>query len=76
VSGRYWKKPSRKEVADLLDEFHAAGWRILDPPKYYTVRCPCGGHQRQVHLTPSTSKYCKNVLKWLHRQPCYRTKEE
>ncbi|WP_409494952.1 hypothetical protein [Amycolatopsis sp. cmx-11-12] len=43
----------------------------MDPPTYYTVRCPCGQHQRWIHLTPSGSNYGKNALSWLLRQPCY-----
>lgn len=69
--GRYWRKASRKEIECLLGEFHDAGWTIIDPPKYYTVRCPCGQHQRWIHLTPSSAAYVKNALQWLYRQSCY-----
>ena len=69
--GRYWKKPSRKDIGALLGEFHEAGWTIEDPPKYYRVKCPCGLHQRWIHLTPSNPQYAKNALAWLYRQSCY-----
>lgn len=69
--GRYWKKHPRKDLESLLGEFHDAGWRIIDPPRYYTVRCPCGRHQRSIHLTPSDPKYAQNALRWLYRQQCY-----
>jgi hypothetical protein len=66
----YWKRHPKKELEALLGEFHEAGWTILDPPRYYTVRCPCGDHQRQIHLTPSNPTYVKDAYRWLRRQPC------
>jgi hypothetical protein len=68
----YWKRHPDKELEALLGEFHLAGWRIIDPPTYYQVRCPCGDHKRSIHLTPSNRNYVRNALKWLYRQPCYR----
>ncbi len=68
--GRYWQRPSNKEIGLLLDDFDAAGWRIIDPPKYYKVLCPCGAHKRWIHLTPSGSNYAKNARAWLKRQTC------
>jgi len=67
----YWRKHPKKELEDVLNLFHQAGWAVLDPPTYYTVRCPCGAHQRWVHLTPSGVNYGKNAVAWLRRQPCY-----
>lgn len=75
MAGRYWKRHQKKELEAVLQEFHEAGWTVLNPPRYYTVRCPCGEHQRQIHLTPSSANYAKNVLKWLYRQSCYGAKE-
>ena len=66
----YWKKHPRKELDAVLDAFHDAGWAVLDPPRYYKVRCPCGKHQRSIHLTPSDPNYMRNALKWLARQQC------
>lgn len=65
----YWKKHKNKDGEALLKELAAQGWKIKDPPKYYSVRCPCGAHQRQVHLTPSDPNYWKNVLSWAKRCP-------
>lgn len=67
-----WRKHPRKEIEALLGEFHEAGWRIEDPPKYYRVFCPCGKHLRSIHLTPSDPRYVNHALRWLYRQPCYR----
>lgn len=67
----YWRRAGRKDIEALLGEYHAAGWSIQDPPKYYRVQCPCGSHQRWIHLTPSDPNYVKNALGWLYRQPCY-----
>lgn len=68
----YWKKHPRKELEAVLEHYHQAGWRIVGPPRYYTVKCPCGQHQRWIHLTPSGANYGKNALAWLERQPCYK----
>jgi hypothetical protein len=68
----YWKKATRKDIEALLGEFHAAGWKIVDPPTYYRVTCPCGTHLRWIHLTPSGAGYVRDTLKWLYRQPCYK----
>lgn len=66
----YWKRHPSKDLEALLDEFHAAGWRIQDPPTYYKVLCPCGEHQRWIHLTPSNPNYGKDASRWLRRQQC------
>jgi len=71
MPGRHWKKHPRKEIEALLGEFCEADWRVEDPPTYYRVKCPCGDHQRSIHLTPSDPNYAKNALRWLYRQPCY-----
>lgn len=69
----YWRK-AKKDVEVILVAFDAAGWTVLDPPKYYTVRCPCGHHQRWIHLTPSDPDYGRNAIAWLHRQDCFAEK--
>lgn len=75
--GRYWKKHPIKEIEELLVEFDAAGWRVIDPPKYYKVYCPCAEkHKRTVHLTPSSRNYILDTQSWLHRQPCYKDRKE
>lgn len=71
MTGRYWRKHPRKDLEALLGEFHEAGWTIENPPTYYRVRCPCGKHQRWVHLTPSSPHYAKHVIQWLYNQTCY-----
>jgi hypothetical protein len=67
----YWRRHQKPELEDVLERFHQAGWRIEDPPKYYTVKCPCGLHQRWIHLTPSNPRYGRQAINWLQRQPCY-----
>ncbi|GAA4855589.1 hypothetical protein [Saccharopolyspora cebuensis] len=66
----YWKKHPRKDMEKVLEIFHQNGWRVEDPPKYYRVKCPCGDHQRSIHLTPSNPKYGEQALGWLYRQVC------
>ncbi|GAA4283321.1 hypothetical protein GCM10022261_08520 [Brevibacterium daeguense] len=70
--GRYWRKHPNKELEALLEEFHEAGWQIINPKKkYYKVRCPCGSHYRSIHISPSNPRYSQDALSWLYRQPCY-----
>ena len=66
----YWKKHQDKDLEKVLEVFDQHGWRIEDPPKYYRVKCPCGDHQRSIHLTPSNPNYGQQALRWLYRQPC------
>lgn len=68
----YWKKHPKKDLESVLNELHEHGYEIRDPPTYYTVRCPCGAHQRQVHLTPSSHHYGNHVLQWARRLPCWK----
>ena len=67
----YWKKHRREDIEAVLEAFDAAGWRVQNPPTFYRVLCPCGDHQRSIHLTPSGTNYGRNALMWLYRQPCY-----
>ncbi|RFU18840.1 hypothetical protein D0Z06_24580 [Geodermatophilus marinus] len=68
----YWKRHKRKDLEEVLEVFHQAGWLIEDPPTYYTLKCPCGKHMRWLHLTPSGANYGRNALAWGRRQPCWR----
>lgn len=68
----YWQRHPKQTLQAVLGEFHEAGWTIQDPPKYYRVQCPCGLHQRSIHLTPSDPNYARNALRWLRRQTCYQ----
>jgi hypothetical protein len=71
----YWKKHIKKDLELVLALLDRHGYKILNPPKYYTVRCPCGQHQRQVHLTPSNPNYGKEVIKWARKLNCWRDDE-
>lgn len=72
MMARQWRKAANKDVEALLQEFADAGWTVTDSAKYYRVKCPCGAHQRWIHLTPSGGNYTRNASKWLYRQPCMR----
>ncbi|RBP66452.1 hypothetical protein DFO66_103402 [Brevibacterium sanguinis] len=72
----YWKRHQKPDLEDVLQQFHDAGWSIEDPPKYYTVKCPCGYHMRQIHLTPSNRHYANQALKWMNRQECMQPQEQ
>jgi hypothetical protein len=60
-----------KELEAVLREVEQRGWRV-DKPNYFRLLCPCGKHQRRVHLTPSNPNYELNLRKWLERQPCWK----
>lgn len=66
----YWRRHPKKDGQALLVWLHRVGWRIQDPPTYYTILCPCGDHLRQVHLTPSNPNYFRECRRWVMRQPC------
>jgi hypothetical protein len=61
-----------KELEAVLRDAEHRGWRVDKGKKYYGMRCPCGKHQRRVHLTPSNPNYELNLRKWLQRQPCWQ----
>ena len=63
----YWRRYPRKDMERVLVEFHRQGWRIIDPPRYYKVLCPCGDHYRWIHLTPSNPYYGNQALQWAKR---------
>lgn len=67
-----WKKHPKPEGQKVLEQLSALGWKIEDPPKYYTAKCPCGDHMRQVHLTPSNPKHFQECLRWAKRQSCMK----
>jgi hypothetical protein len=71
----YWQKHTDKDIERVLTELHRHGYKIENPPKYYTVKCPCGQHQRQVHCTPSGRYHGNHVLQWAKRLPCWTTEE-
>lgn len=74
--GRYWQKHPKKEGEDALAEFDELGWQIVDPPKYYTVKCPCGEHMTHLHISPSNPNHWKERLRWAKRQPYMLKRDE
>lgn len=63
----YWRKHPRKEGEEALRQIAELGWRIENPPTYYTIKCPCGNHQRQVHLTPANPNYWNQTVRFVRR---------
>jgi hypothetical protein len=64
-----------KKLEALLKYAEAKKWRVDRPGAYFRLRCPCGEHQRRLHLTPSDPNYELNARKWLERQPCWKLEE-
>lgn len=71
----YWQKHPKKELEAVLGEYHEAGWSITKGKKYYKLRCPCGGHLRSIHLSPSNPRYAQESLQYLYRYTCYPREE-
>lgn len=71
----YWQKHPKKDLELVLMEFDQNGWKIIDPPKYYKMRCPCGFHTRTLHISPKLPDHGKQALRYMKRQPCYIGKE-
>jgi hypothetical protein len=61
-----------KELEAVLSYAEGRGWRVWKGSAYFGMRCPCGQHQRWVHLTPSNPNYERNLRSWLKRQPCWQ----
>jgi hypothetical protein len=61
-----------KELEAILRDAERRGWQVDKGSGYFRMRCPCGNHQRWVHLTPSSPNYGLNLRKWLERQPCWQ----
>lgn len=58
-----------KDLEDLLKVAEAHGWRITKRQRYYQARCPCGGCQETVHMTPSDPNYGRNKLNKMSKCP-------
>lgn len=72
----YWKRHPKKDLERVLELLHRHGYTIIDPPTYYTLRCPCGQHQRQLHLTPSSQYHGNHVVRWAMKLPCWTSKDD
>lgn len=55
----------KKDLEAVLRDGEAKGWEVAKTRKYYRMRCPCGSHQKTVHLTPSDPNYRQNLVGWL-----------
>ncbi|WP_211261535.1 hypothetical protein [Pseudonocardia acaciae] len=64
-----------KDIERLLCALESAGWDVEKGRKYFKALCPCGTHQKWVHLTPSSSSYLKNLTGWLRRNTCWKEGE-
>ncbi len=68
------RKPSRKDVRDLITAVKAGGWTVEDPigkSNVFRAKCSCGEHLEHIHSTPSGVNYVKN--KFAHmRAACWR----
>lgn len=64
-------KHPNKELEAVLADAETRRWKVKKGAKYFQVRCPCGKHQRWVHLTPSNPRYELNLRGWLKRTGCW-----
>ena len=68
------KRHQKKEIEAVLREAEEHGFRVETPAKgYFKVKCPppCAEHIWQVHLTPSSRNYTKNLLGRLRNCPAW-----
>lgn len=65
---------AKKEIEEFLRRLEAQGWTVTRGKKYYMARCPCGDHQKTVHLSPSNPYYLKNTIKLVARETCWEDK--
>jgi hypothetical protein len=61
-----------KDLEELLRLAERQGWRVTKGRGYFLARCPCGGCQESVHLTPSNPNYRKNKLNKMAKCPSWR----
>jgi len=68
----YWKKHPKPDLQQLLIDLDAEKWRIVDPPTYYKVLCPCPQkHKTWVHLTPKNRDYAQQKRTYLSTHACF-----
>lgn len=68
----YWKKHPKKEIQLFLYELHLSGWRIENPPRYYTALRPFPKkHRASIHLTPSGRYSLNNTRRHLENNTCF-----
>ena len=68
-------KHPRKDLEAVLREAEGKGWRVTKGKGYYKMLCPCGRHQKSVHLTPSDPDYRRHLLGQLRRATCWDEEE-
>lgn len=62
---------TKKELEELLQEAERKRWEGRRGKKYFRMFCPCGAHQKTVHLSPSDPHYKQNLVGRLMRTGCW-----
>lgn len=65
-------KHPNKDIESVIRDAEEEGWEFSKGKKYFRAACPCGGHLKWIHLTPSGSRYVTNLVAWFERQPCWK----
>lgn len=52
-----------------MQELEMSGWTFTRGT-YFKGRCPCGSHQKMIHVTPSDPKYLRNLKAHVRRLEC------
>lgn len=63
-----------KDIEAFLRKLEAQDWVVEKGKKYYKARCPCGDHQKTIHVSPSNPNYLKNTSKLVARETCWEDK--
>jgi hypothetical protein len=62
-----------KDIERLMQQAEARGWVFTWGRGYPKGWCPCGLHQKTIHLTPNRA-YLRNLAAWFHRLDCWEEK--
>jgi len=52
-----------------MKQLELLGW-TFSRGTYFKGRCPCGRHQKMVHLTPSDPNYLRNLRNYIRSLDC------
>jgi hypothetical protein len=65
-------KHPNKELEKLIRDLEEADWKVTKGRKYYRAKCPCGGHQASIKLTPSNPNWTQEKRRHLERDTCWK----
>ncbi len=62
----------QQEYRELVEWLKAHRWRVDESRGGYPMAfCPCRGHKKTLHYTPSNPNYWRNARAWFRRCECW-----